>query len=275
MNTRVTYSGIVVVAALAIGGAVALPSAASAAPRVTTAAAADGGWLRLGHFSPDTKDVDVRVAALSGGSIVFELNDVGYGDISPYQSLPSGTYTVSMIAAGTDDWSKLALSSTVTVSPDTATTAAAYGRSAALKVRLFTDDLTAPASGNGRIRVIQASTITPTVDVVTSTGAKIATKARAGSATRYVEVPAGEWTLRLTGQGVSDSADVNVAAGSVNTLFVLDTADGGLTIIPIADSATAAQSPIGGVQTGGGWFAHERSADRSADRSAAGRAVFV
>ncbi|MET0734723.1 MAG: DUF4397 domain-containing protein [Microbacterium sp.] len=246
------------VTALAVGVALATPIAASAAPQptiVVPAAVGDAGWLRLGHFSPDTKEVDVRVAALRGGAIVFELSEVGYGDISPYQALPSGTYTVSMIPAGTKDWSKLALSATVTVAPDTAATAAAYGPSKALKVRLFQDDLAAPAAGNARIRVIQASTITPTVDVQTSTGVPIASKARAGTATKYAEVPAGTWTLELTGRGVSDSVDVAVAAGSVSSLFILDTADGGLTILPILDSATAAVAPIGGVQTGGGYLA--------------------
>lgn len=248
-----------VAAALALVTALAVPAAASAtsAPAVTApAAVGDAGWLRLGHFSPDTKDVDVRVAALRGGSVLFELSGVGYGDVSPYQALPSGSYTVSMIAAGTKDWTKLALSATVTVTGGTATTAAAYGPTKALKVRLFQDDLTSPAPGNARIRVIQASTITPTVDVRTSTGVSIASKARAGTATNYAEVPAGDWTLRLTGSGVSDTADVNVAAGTVTSLFVLDTSDGGLTIVPILDSAAVAVTPIGGVQTGGGWLAH-------------------
>ena len=53
---------------------------------------------------------------------------------------------------------------------------------------------------------------------------------------------------------------MDVAAGSVTTLFVLDTADGGLTILPILDSAAAAVVPVGGVQTGGGWLAGDHGA---------------
>lgn len=239
---------------IAIAGSIALAVPASAtaatqAPQSVTAAApapaatADGGWLRLGHFSPDTKAVDVRVSALRGGSVLFELNDVAYGDVSTYQSLAPGSYTISMVAAGSADWTNVALSDTVTIDAASATTVAAYGPSDDLKVRAFSDDLAGPTAGNARIRLVQASTLTPTVDVSTTTGLSIARGARAGSATAYAEVPAGAWTLSLTGQGtdarITDSANVDVAAGSVTTLFVLDTADGGLTILPVVDSAAS------------------------------------
>lgn len=253
---------LIALAAIAVALTIVAPSTAFAAAgspaqgTARTAAAAETGWLRLGHFSPDTKAVDVRVSALRGGTVVFNLSDVGYGDVSAYAPLPDGEYAVSMIAAGSGDWTNLAISGTVSVHGDSATTVAAYGPSAELRLQSFPDDLTAPAAGNARIRLIQASTITPTVDVRTSTGVPIAEDARAGSATSYAEVPAGPWTLQLTGEGVEDSADVDLAPGSVTTLFVLDTADGGLTILPVVDSAAAAVVPIGGVQTGGGWLAN-------------------
>ena len=186
---------------------------------------------------------------------MFSLSDVGYGDVSAYTPLADGDYAVSMIPAGSGDWTNLAISGTVSVGPDTATTVAAYGPTAELKLQSFADDLTAPSAGNARIRLIQASTITPTVDVETTTGLVIADDAAAGSATAYAEVPAGTWTLELTGEDVEDTVEVEVAAGSITTLFVLDTADGGLTILPVLDSAAAAVVPIGGVQTGGGWLA--------------------
>lgn len=264
MNTlRFRRTGLAAAAAGVIAGVALLaPSAASATPtetvrdRAVTAVSADAGWLRLGHFSPDTKAVDVRVSALSGGSVVLELSDVGYGDISPYQEFAAGSYTVAMIPSGSNDWSKVAISDTVTVTGAAATTLAAYGPSAELQLKAFSDDLTGPAAGNARLRVIQASTITPTVDVKTSTGVTIASKAREGSATAYAEVPAGPWTLELSGANVSDTVDVDVAAGSVMTLFVLDNAEGGLTILPVLDSAGAGVVPRGGVETGGGFFAH-------------------
>ncbi|MFJ4175735.1 DUF4397 domain-containing protein [Microbacterium sp. NPDC089696] len=238
---------------------VAAPLSAAAAPSSSTAAPAavneQAGWLRLGHLSPDTKSVDVRVSAVSGGSTLFELNGVGYGDVSPYEELPAGTYTVSMVPAGASGSSVPVISETVTVDAGTATTVAAYGPTADLQVRSFDDDLTEPAAGSARIRLIQASTLTPEVDVTTAQGDAIARDAKAGSATGYAEIPAGDWSLDLEGEGVSDTADVSVAPGSVTTLFVLDTANGGLTILPILDSASVGDVPDGGVDTGGGFLA--------------------
>ncbi|WEK59875.1 MAG: DUF4397 domain-containing protein [Candidatus Microbacterium colombiense] len=234
-------------------------SATAAAPAHTataTATAEQSGWLRLGHLSPDTKSVDVRVSAVSGGSTLFELAGVSYGDVSSYEELPVGTYTVSMVPAGATGSTVPVISETVSIGAGTATTVAAYGPTADLQVRSFDDDLTEPAAGSARIRLIQASTVTPEVDVTTDSGDAIADKARAGSATGYAEIPAGDWTLDLTGKNVSDTADVSVAPGSVTTLFVVDTSNGGLTILPILDSASVGDVPDGGVDTGGGFLAH-------------------
>jgi len=275
MNARHRTTGLV--AAIAAAITLAAPSAAvGAQPNVARAATAaeEVGWLRLGHFSPDTAEVDVRLTALSGGTVVFELSDVGYGDLSPYQSLGEGTYTVNMNPAGSDDWSTVAISDTVTVRPSAASTVAAYGPTATLQLQAFDDDLTAPSAGNARIRLIQLSTVTPTVDVATSTGVSIAEDALAGSATAYTEVPAGSWTMTLTGEGVTGSATVDLESGSVYTLFVLDTADGGLTILPIHDSAAAAVVPIGGVDTGGGWLSGTQVAVRHPAPAPRGWAAF-
>ncbi|HEX5858148.1 MAG TPA: DUF4397 domain-containing protein [Microbacterium sp.] len=253
------------VAALAVAataGVLMTPVAAegTTAPGLGSAATAqDGGWLRLGHFSADTVAVDVRVSALSGGTVVLEVQDVGYGDISGYQPLAPGGYAISMIPTGSGDWSKLAVSDSVTIDAATATTVAAYGPADDLQVRAFTDDLTPPSAGNARVRLFQASTVSSTVDVETTTGVVIAEDAASGTPSAYAEVPAGSWTLELTGSNGTGQSDVEVAAGTVMTLFVLDTADGGLTVIPVVDSAGAPLVPYGGVDTGGGWLAHARA----------------
>lgn len=244
--------GIVAAAVLALGALVAAPATAAPGDPV--------GWLRLGHLSPDTKSVDVRVSVRGSATPLLELESVGYGDVSAYSELPPGSYSVSMVPAGSSPATAPAISASVRVTGGTATTVAAYGPSKDLQVRAFTDDLTQPAAGQARIRLVQASTITPEVDVSTSTGTPIARDAVAGSATAYAEIPAGAWTLELTGGSISDVADVSVASGSVTTLFVVDTADGGLTILPILDSASAGAVPDGGVQTGGGGLSHVRVA---------------
>lgn len=245
-------TALLVLVAAPLSASAAAGTAASAA--VPTAVSEQAGWLRLGHLSPDTKSVDVRVSAVSGGSTLLELDGVGYGDVSDYQELPAGSYTVSMVPAGASGSSVPVISETVTIESGTATTVAAYGPTADLQVRAFDDDLTEPATGAARIRLIQASTLTPEVDVTTAQGDAIARDAKAGSATGYAEIPAGDWKLDLTGDGVVDTADVSVTPGSVTTLFVLDTSSGGLTILPVLDSSSVGDVPDGGVDTGGGYL---------------------
>jgi len=252
MATGATALLVLVAAPLSSTAATTAESAA-----VPAATSGQAGWLRLGHLSPDTKSVDVRVSAVSGGSTLFELDGVGYGDVSDYRELPAGSYTVSMVPAGASGSSVPVISETVTIESGTATTVAAYGQTDDLQVRAFDDDLTQPATGAARIRLIQASTLTPEVDVTTTQGDAIARDAKAGSATGYAEIPAGDWTLDLKGTGVADTAEVSVSPGSVTTLFVLDTSDGGLTILPVLDSSSVGDVPDGGVDTGGGYLASD------------------
>lgn len=248
----------VVAAALVAAGLALAPGAATAAAGPAAPAAVpaamdgQGGWLRLGHLSPDTKAVDVEVAALGGGGVVLELQGVDYGDVSAYSELAAGTYTVSMVPAGSPASTAAVVSSDVKIDADGATTVVAYGPSSDLEVKAVRDDLTEPTAGNARLRLFQASTVTDEVDVATTTGLWIAQGATAGSVTGYAEVPAGPWTLELSGEGATGSTEIDVAAGSVSTLFVLDTAAGGLTILSIVDSAAVGVTPDGGVNTGGG-----------------------
>ena len=144
---------------------------------------------------------------------MLELDGVSYGDVSPYSEIQPGTYTVSMVPAGSSTTTAPVLSADIEVPATSATTVVAYGPSTDLEVKAVDDDLTAPTAGNARIRLFQASTITTSVDVETSTGLPIATDAAAGTVTDYAEVPAGSWTLELTGADVTASVDVAVAAG--------------------------------------------------------------
>jgi hypothetical protein len=228
------------------------------------------GWVRLAHLSPDTKAVDVRVTALGQGSPVVTLRDVAYGAVSDYAQLADGVYTVTMVPAGAKATATPVLSASLDVTAGTARTVAAFGSNKKLEVQSFSDDLSTPAPGTARVRLIQASTKAKTVDVATTTGMPIATGAKAGTATAYAAVAAGPWTLKLTGAkgtGARGTASVDLADGSISTLLVLDTPQG-LTIRPVLDSAAVGQTPIGGVNTGGGWLAthldHEPLAGLSA-----------
>ncbi len=243
------------VAAAALGLATIGVTPAIAVPRALPAATGQDGWVRVAHLSPDTKPVDIQLSALRGGSSIVELEDVGYGVVSDYMLLPVGTYVISMTPADAAPGTEAMIDASIKVTEDESITVAAFGENENLRTRVFQDDLTAPEAGASRIRLIQASTVTDEVSVQTTTGLLIAEGARAGQSTNYASVPAGPWDLRLKAEGIEDVAPVNLPNGSVNTLFVLDNADGGLTVMPVLDSASVGAAPIGGVQTGGGALA--------------------
>ncbi|WP_105031419.1 DUF4397 domain-containing protein [Arthrobacter ruber] len=242
---RTTRGMLAVVVAAAMYGAVsAAPAVAAEEPQTS------GGWARVAHLSPDTKTVDVELTAVAGGEVLFELEDVAYGDVSEYLRLPAGTFVVDMTPADSAPDTDPALSQLITVQENQPVTLAVLGKNADLTAKVIVDDLTAPEDGRARIRVLQASTLAETVDIQTIMGDPIAVGAKSGQVTGYATVDAGPWELQLFKNGERSLATVDLLPGSVNTLLVLDNASGGLTIKPISDSATVTDTPVGGTNTG-------------------------
>jgi hypothetical protein len=242
-TTRLRAIAVVVAAAAAIGvgGLAAAPANA----------ATSDGWIRIGHLSPNTKGVDVDLTALSGGASVFSLDDVTYGQVSPYKELAAGTYVLSMRASNAPK-STPVISTDVTVTAGKASTVVAYGLNKNLKTAAFSDDLAQPGDGKAKLRLVQAATAAKKVDVSTSTGTAVVDDASFGTATKYATIKAGDWNLDVKGGGQTGTAKVDLKSNTVSTLFVLDTSAGGLTVVPVTDAASTASTPAGGVQTGGG-----------------------
>ena len=217
------------------------------------AGAAENGLLRLAHLSPDTPAVDVYVDSVADpgdGTALLTVPGVGYGTISDYQDVPQGVYTVSMRQAGADPATPPVLSTTVQVGTDSARTVAGVGRFADLGLAVIEDDLTRPPSGQARVRVVATAATAPTLDASVG-GAELATGlafAEAGDTT----VPAGTGGLRVTVAGEPTELPLDLAPGSVYSLFVLDRPEGGLTVRTVLDAAGAGVVPTGGVETGAG-----------------------
>lgn len=220
------------------------------AATTATADTAEQGWVRLAHLSPDTPEVDVQLTGVDSAD-GFELEDVAYGDVSAYSRLPAGAYAVAMVPAGAPVGTDPVISQVIEISGNQAYTAAAVGLNEDLSARLITDDLTSPGNDQARVRLIQASISSPTVDVATDTGTSIAEGVEFGTATEYTEVDAGRWTLEVDGDSQSGTVQVDLPPASVNSLFVIDR-DGEITISAIEDSSGAQEMPTGGVATGEG-----------------------
>jgi Domain of unknown function (DUF4397) len=223
-------------------------------PTAAAAPAPGTGLLRMMHLSPDTPSVDATVESVSDPDVSVLLTGVGYGDVSPYQSVPAGTYTVSARAAGADPGTPPVLATTVTVPPGSATTIAGVGRFADLGFAVLTDDLTLPPAGRARARVVNAATTGSPLDLSLGDGSALAAGLEFGSSTGYVDVPGGAGTLTVAGTAAGLPVDlpVDLAAGSVYTVLVLDRDDGGLAVTTALDAASPGVVPVGAVEAGAG-----------------------
>lgn len=239
-----------------IVGVVAGFAVAAAAPWAGAVQAQTGAaFVRAAHLSPDTPSVDVYLTSFGGGTRKLWLSDVGYGDVSSYERFPSGTYAVSMRKHGAAASSPAVLTWTIALKPGAAYTAAAVGQNSALRGVVLSDSLTAPRSGTGLIRVIQASSQAGRVTVSTNDGAVVTRNVAFGATSKYIPVKAGRWSVQARSSSNADltgTADVSVASESITSLVVLDARSGGLVVRPLSDAAGAKSTPSGAVPAGGG-----------------------
>ncbi|PZA18931.1 DUF4397 domain-containing protein, partial [Modestobacter versicolor] len=236
--------------ALLVAGlcALGLPAAAAAPDP-----ASGTGLLRMMHLSPDTPSVDAYIDSVSSPGVGVVLPAVSYGDVSPYQTVPAGTYTVSARGAGADPASPPVLATTVTVAAGTATTIAGVGYFADLGFAVLSDDLTLPPAGQARARVINAAATGSPLDLALAGGSQLASKLAFAANTEYVDVPGGAGTLTVTPSSAGPAdLPVQLEAGSVYTVLVLDRSGGGLTVTTALDAASPGVVPVGGVEAGAG-----------------------
>lgn len=239
---------------VAVGAAALLGSGAPAG------AAGDVGYVRLAHLSPDTPNVDVYLTAVGGGTPKV-FTGVGYGTVSNYLSVPTGTYAVAMRVQGAPASSPPVLTTDVTVAAGKAYLVAGVGRHADLGLKVIDDDLSPPPAGKAKVRVIQASVRAPVLDLAIQGGPTIATGVGFASTTGYFAVDPGKWTLAVTGTngGLSGTLSVRLLAGDVYSLLVLDGKTAGLTAQLRLDAAGQGAMPTGGVATGAGGTSRDRA----------------
>lgn len=246
--------------------AILLVLAASLIPAPGASAAEAPGYIRLGHLSPDTAAADLSLTALSGGTVYYSLKDIPYGGVSKFMSLAPGTYALSMAPSQQGTNTPL-VTAEVTVTSGKAVTIAAVGPNASIHLMTIQDDLTPPAAGRSRARAVQASTKQDSVAVATAEGTVLLDKAKFATVGDYTDVAPGAARLTLSTPSGTSSATVQLVDGAAQTLFVLDDASGGLTVLAVLDSAGITEMPVGGMGTGGGALA---LAARTAEQTMAG-----
>jgi hypothetical protein len=239
-----------------LGGTLALVAAAapaaSAAPAAPAASSSQDGWVRCAHLSPDAPAVDVYMYPFGKPASPTVLRHVAYGAVSGYMAIPAGQYTVAMRAAGAPASSAPVLSTSFSVSAGKSYTVAGVGPASGLRLQVFRDEMTTPA-GKTLVRVFQASLKQHTVTV--SFGSDVLARSLAfGTATSYQAVEPGTGTVEFTAAGARTSMPVDLAAGTVHTIVVLD---GGSTlrVDNLTDAAGSQVMPSGGAATGFGGMA--------------------
>lgn len=238
-------------------------------------------WVRAAHAVPGLTGMTFTVTGGPDEITKALVEDAPYGTVGDYAPLAPGRYTAAVRPSG-QPGSKPVLTTTFSVGPSSATTLAAIGTTAAPRLATLTDDLTPPPAGQARVRVLPAASSAPTVDVSAQGGPVVVDGATFGQASPYADVPAGPWTLDLSGGGKTSTAKVDLKAGGVYTVAVTDADGGGLQVLPVTDALGTAQAgaapggaaagapraaapgdaaPVGGVQTGaGGTSSHTSTA---------------
>jgi hypothetical protein len=248
--------------ALALVGALALLLGLGAvgAPSASAATAGAGiAWVRAAHLVPGIGSTRIDLAPQAGGatSSVVMSPGASYGDITSYQKVAPGTYTVSVrptSGPGTGAAAPM-LSRRFTIAKGQAMTLAVVGTEKAPRLATLSDDLTPPAAGQVNVRVFPAVSDAQQLSVQAVGGPQIVSDAVLGQATAYRAVPAGAWTLKVTADMMAASdARVKLMAGGVYTVVVLDAPQGGaLQTKVVTDAAGMASAlPKGGAQTGAG-----------------------
>jgi hypothetical protein len=231
-------------------GAVALGLAGMLAIGASAASAQTGpGYLRLAHLSTNTPPVDVYLYSFGDPNAMIVLHHVAYGDVSPYEAVAPGEYTVAMRLAGASSASKPVLSTTVDVQSGHAYTVAGMGPEAGIRLQVIGDSL-AMTRDAALVRVIQASMHETSVTVTAGTKV-LGRDLNFTTVTRYKLVAPGTVTITATGATEHGSGQFTLAPDTIYTVVILDNA-GELKIDPLVDSAGSKIMPAGSAATGFG-----------------------
>jgi Domain of unknown function (DUF4397) len=238
------------IAAAAVAAATACLTLGQLAIAVPFASASTGvGWIRLAHLSPNTPAVDVYLYSFRDPNAKIVLHHVSYGTVSPFEQVTAGDYTVAMRLAGASPGSKPVLSTAVDVRAGDAYTVAGMGPASGLRLQVIPDPLTTPR-GKTLVRVIQAS-LNQDVVRVTVGGTRLARHLKFASVTAYRALKPGTVSIRVAGSSESATDTVQLMAGSLYTLVVLDE-NGKLAIDCLVDAQGSKVDPTGAPATGFG-----------------------
>lgn len=176
-------------------------------------AAAQSGTarVRVMHAAPDATAVDVFVDDQK------VLSNVSFSAISDYLNVSSGQRQIALVPTG-QPVSAAIISGSQTFEAGKAYTAIAVAEPSAA-ITVFNDDVSAPAPGKARVRLIHMSPDAPGVDVEVINGPTLFQSVAYQKSSSYQEVDAGTYNLRAVAAGATtvivQLPNTSVKAGTI------------------------------------------------------------
>jgi len=172
--------------------------------------------VRIGHCSPDAPSVDIHV----DGEVAFE--DLSFGDMSDYASLPSGSHDVAIAPTGSDD---PVLETNVRVEEETSYTVLGTGMLDDLAATVFEDEPGDVPKDKSHVRFIHASPDAPEVTISVRDGVDLFQRIRFRKGSEYVPVDEGTYDLDVHPAGETEVVlpldGVDVSGGSAYTVIAI------------------------------------------------------
>jgi hypothetical protein len=225
----------------------ALAAAPVAAQDASPAMPAEAGtaMVRVLHASPDAPEVDIY---LDGAAVGDPLAALAFGEISPYVPVPAGPHAIKVCATADATVCPIDVPE-LTVEDGMSYTIAATNALASIEAQVLADTVTGDPA-NALVRVVHFSADAPEVDVLTQDGATAVVSALAyPNATEYLALPPASYDLKVCATADTtvcpiDPPALDLAAGTVSSVFAIGSLEGGtITAIVASDAVAPASSP--------------------------------
>jgi Domain of unknown function (DUF4397) len=186
---------------------------------------------------PDESSLDVLVDSKSVSS------NLAYGTSTGYLSESSGSHQIGVEPSGS---STTLLQQSISLGSGSDTTVLSYNFSSSIANLVLTDNNSAPASGDFKIRIVNASPNLGPADVyIVTPGTALTTVSPTlsnlsfGSTTSYQSLTAANYEIELTSVGqkfaVVDTGSLTFSSGQVRTFVGLNNQSGGFTYAMLED----------------------------------------
>lgn len=193
--------------------------------------------FRLMNAVPDESSLDVLVDSKSVSS------NLAYGTSTGYLSESSGSHQIGIEPSGS---STTLLQQSISLGSGSDTTVLSYNFSSSIANLVLTDNNSAPASGDFKIRIVNASpNLGPADFYIVTPGTALTTVSPTlsnlsfGSTTSYQSLTAANYEIELTSVGqkfaVVDTGSLTFSSGQVRTFVGLNNQSGGFTYAMLED----------------------------------------